>query len=104
MFSLLVLLLLLLFLSLFLFRPFWFNTQKGDDRLSHAAESSSSHPLQCCDGCFVDTEHKTDPIEFHLLLIDPPMAGVQTLVQPMKPMKIALCILHRAGNQATTLL
>jgi len=83
--------------------PFWFNTQRGEDRLSHAAESFSSHPLQHRDGCFVNTEHKADPIVFLLVLIDHPMADVQSLVQPTKPMK-ALCILYRAGNQAITLL
>ena len=87
---------LLLHLCLFLLLPFWFNTHKGEDRLSHAAEWSPSHPLQRHDWCCVYTEHKADPFGFLLALIDPPMAGVQSLVQPTKPLKIAPRILHRA--------
>jgi len=56
------LLLLLLLFCLFLFIPFRFSTQKGEDRLSHAAEWSPSHPLQHCDRHCVCTEHKADSL------------------------------------------
>jgi hypothetical protein len=89
-------LLLLLLFCLFLFIPFRFGTQKGEDHLSPAAELSPSHPPQHCDRCRVYTKHKADSIGFLLVLIDPPMAGVQPLVQSMKPLKIVLCILQMA--------
>jgi len=85
----------LLLLLLFLFIPFRFSTQKGEDHLSHAAEWSPSHPLQHCDKHCVCTERKEDSIGFLLVLIDLPMAGVQLLVQSMKPLKIVLRNLQR---------
>jgi len=36
-----------------------------------------------------------DPIGFLLAPLNPPVAGVQSLVQPTKPLKIAPRILHR---------
>ena len=86
----------LLLFCLFLFIPFRFSTQKGEDRLSCAAEWSASHPLQQCDGHCVCTEHKADSIGFLLVLLDLPMAGVQLLVQSIKPLKIVLHILQGA--------
>ena len=87
---------LLLLLCLFLFIPFKFSTQKGEDRLSHAVEWSPAHPLQHCNGYYISTEHVADSIGFLLALIEPPMAGVQLLVQSMKPLKIVLHILQKA--------
>jgi hypothetical protein len=84
-----------LLLLLFLFIPFMFSTQKGEDHLSPAAEWSPSHPLQHCDGRCVYTKHKADSVGF-LLVLDPPMAGVQPQVQSMKPLKISLRILQKA--------
>jgi hypothetical protein len=89
--------------SSFLFLPFWFGTQKGEDGLSYSNEGSATHSLQCSDRR-VNAGHKADPIGFFLALIDCPLAGVKPLVQPMGPLEIPLCILHRAQKLATTLL
>ena len=89
-------LLLLLHLCLLLLPPFWFHTQKGEDRLSHATEWSPSHPFQYYDRCSVCTKPEVDPIGFLLVLINPPMAGIQSLIQPTESLKVAPYIFHRA--------
>ena len=75
-------LLLLLHLCLLLLPPFWFHTQKGEDCVSHAAEWSSSHPLQYHDRCSVCTKLEADPIGFLCVLINSPVDGIQSLIQP----------------------
>lgn len=89
-------LLFLLHLSLFLLPPFWFHTQKGEDHLSHAAEWSPSHSLQYHDRCSIYTKLEADPIQFLLVLINPPMAGIQSLSQPTESLKVAPRSFHRA--------
>lgn len=51
----------------------------------------------------MDAERKTYPVRFPLELIDSPLAGIQSLVQPTQSLKIALHIPPWPGNQATTL-
>jgi hypothetical protein len=57
-------------LLLFLFLPFWFGTQKGEDGPFYSTEGSPTHSLQCSDRCRVNAGHKADPIGFLLALID----------------------------------
>ena len=96
MFGLLVLLLLLVF---FLLLSFWFNTKKGKVCLSSATERSPPHFLQHCDGRRIDAEHKADAAGFLLALIDCPLVGIQSPVQPMESLNIALHIFHGAQKQ-----
>jgi len=91
--GLLVFLLLLVF---FLLLSFWFNTKKGKVCLSIATERSPPHSLQRHDGQRIDAEHRADPVGFLLVLIDCPLVGIQSLVQPMESLKVVLCILYRA--------
>jgi len=80
---------LLLFLFLFVLLSFWFYTHKREDYLSHAAEWSPSHPCQHCDGQ-VNAEHQADPTGFLPVLIYPPVASIQSPIQPMESLKIGL--------------
>jgi len=79
----------LLHLCLILLPPFWFHTQKGEGCLSLAAEWSASHPLKYHDRCSVYPKQEAVPIGFLLVLINPPMAGIQSLIQPTELLKVA---------------
>jgi hypothetical protein len=41
-----------------------------------------------------------DPIGFLPVLIDPPVADIQSLIQLMKLLKVMPCIFHRAWTQS----
>jgi hypothetical protein len=87
---------LFLHVCLFLLPPFWFHTQKGEDCLFHAAEWSPSHSLHYHDRCSVYTKLEMDPIGFLFVLINPSMAGIQSLIQPTELLKVVPYIFHRA--------
>jgi hypothetical protein len=83
-------------LAVFLLLFFWFFTKKGKDRLSHAAEESPSHLLECRDGWRINTEHKVGRIGFQIALVHSPVSVIQSPIHLTESLKVALCIFHRA--------